>query len=414
MEFESHGFESQQAIAAAAPRMAIDAVSPFSYPSPTMNRLHRTFLIITTIAACFGTAATLAVELPRHHPKVVVLRNGSVLQGVVQRENQRVIVADGKDRITKVALNDVAFICKDLPEAYRRKLSRLMPDNLSQHLRLAQWCLRYEYPEGAADRLLYLHRIAPRNAAVRALEKRMRRQANETISAKPKSTRIDNRVSETKTLPVNLPADALPQFTRVIQPLLINRCGQATCHGNASQSEFRLVRGIRGSSNRNLTWKNLASTLAQVDRSAFAQSPLLLKARSVHGHASRAPIETHQNRQFTHLYGWVESIVAADRPAHSRESDAEQDGNGETFDVARSSMHQPATRTPHEDALSTLYGTPSDEESDSKKDGKSDPFDPTEFNTRHAKPAANAYSPLESSDDKSQDDEGEAVEDESP
>ena len=109
-----------------------------------MNRLHRTFLIITTIAACFGTTTTFAVELPRHQPQVVVLRNGSLLQGVVQRENQRVIVADGKDRITKVALNDVDFICKDLSEAYRRKLSRLQPDDVSQHLRLAQWCLRYD------------------------------------------------------------------------------------------------------------------------------------------------------------------------------------------------------------------------------------------------------------------------------
>ena len=405
--------------------MAIDAVRPFSYSSPTMNRLHRTFLIITTIAASFGTTTTFAVELPRHQPQVVVLRNGSLLQGVVQRESQRVIVADGKDRITKVALNDVDFICKDLSEAYRRKLSRLQPDDVSQHLRLAQWCLRYDYPEGAADRLLYLHRIAPRNTAVRALEKRMRRQANETVATKTEPAKRNNRVAEAKTLPVNLPSDALPHFTRVVQPLLINRCGQTTCHGQAGQTEFRLVRGIRGSPNRDLTWKNLASTLAHIDRSSFAQSPLLLKARSVHGHTNRAPIETHENRQFTHLYGWVESIVAADRPAKSRAPEAPQDGNGDIFDVARSSMHQSATRTPHEDALSQLYGTPTNEGSDSEKERKSDPFDPAEFNTRHATPVADAPSPLESRDEESQDDAGQqdagpqddqekAVESESP
>ena len=168
--------------------------------------------------------------------------------------------------------------------------------------------------------------------------------------------------------------------------------------------EFRLVRGIRGSPNRDLTWKNLASTLAHIDRSSFAQSPLLLKARSVHGHTNRAPIETHENRQFTHLYSWVQSIVAADRPARSPAPEAPQDDNGDIFDVARSSMHQPATRTPHEDALSSLYGTPANEGRDSEKERKSDPFDPADFNTRHATPMADAPSPLQSPEDESQDD----------
>lgn len=346
-----------------------------------MAILNRTPRYACVAVAILTMSAGIAAELPRHQSKVVVLRNGNVLSGVVRTENQRLVIAKGDDRVTRVALNDVDFVCKDMHEAYRRKLSRLAADNLHQHLRLAQWCLRYEYVDGAADRLLHLNRIAPKNAAVRALEKRMLRRASQTAATVAVSSK-KRPVDATREELDDLPPGALPQFTRVVQPLLLNRCGQTACHGGATQSSFQISRGVRGTPNRDLTWKNLSRAIAHIDKDSFAESLLLLKARSVHGNSTRAPIEAHEVRQFEHLYHWVRSIAA---PSSSSDDGkpTEEPEPIDVFDFARAPMRQPAARQPAADALKQLYR---DTELDTQTSppAASDPFNPDEFNTRYA------------------------------
>ena len=365
--------------------MPIDARFGFFYSPPTMNRLGRTPRIAFLCALAFSAGAIVAAELPRHSSKVVVLRNGNVLEGVVRNENQRLVISDGNERVTRIPLNDVDFVCDDLNAAYRRKLSRLQDDNANQHLRLAQWCLRYDLAECAADRLLYLNRIAPHNPAVRALENRMRRMAS--LKATTTATAVSHTDPESPSSQAwnleGLPAKTVPQFTRVVQPLLLNRCGQTTCHGSATKSDFRLTRGLRGNPSRELTWKNLAAVMNQVHSERFDESPLLLQARSIHGNSRMAPLEAHETRQFEHLYDWVRVATHA-KPPSDKEIQDEADA---AFDFARASMHQSQARTPSADALQKLYDDSGammpDNSTRTSVATQSDPFDPSAFNAEH-------------------------------
>ncbi|MCP4190735.1 MAG: hypothetical protein GY768_08910 [Planctomycetaceae bacterium] len=355
-----------------------------------MKGIGRTPRIALLCALAFSAGAIVAAELPRHTIKIVVLRNGNVLKGVVRSENQRLVISDGDARVTRVSLNDVDFISENLQAAYRRKLSRLEDGNVEQHLRLAQWCLRYDLSESAGDRLVYLHRIAPRNSAVRAFESRMRKMVRDQMKSTDTPEIVQRRAeaSKSETSKIDgLPASAVPQFTRVVQPLMLNRCGQTTCHGSATQSTFRLTRGLRGNPNRELTWKNLAAVIDQVQNKRFDRSPLLLQARSIHGNSRVAPIEAHETVQFEHLYAWVKLVTNTKDP-----SDSEiQDEAEAAFEFAKSGVQQDVTnngkalqnRSQQSDVLpsharKSLEGKPVD------------PFDPTDFNAEHAAPPSSS------------------------
>jgi hypothetical protein len=74
------------------------------------------------------------------------------------------------------------------------------------------------------------------------------------------------------------------QFTSKIQPLLLNKCGNATCHGGASNNGFRLISArIGGNGSRQTTERNLAESLKQLDLQDVAASPLLSVSTGGHG-----------------------------------------------------------------------------------------------------------------------------------
>ncbi len=270
----------------------------------TSSRVSLTILLLA--ASC----VTADLAWAGRHPQVVVLRNGNVLKGHVQNVNQRLVVSSqGNRRVTRVPLDDVDFVCADMNAAYRRKLSRLDGGNVEQHIRLAHWCLKYDLRDHAVDRLLYLNQVAPHHTAVRALESRLRRLASRPPSV-PRVAEAQKAVT-TSPSPMtskDLPADSLADFTRMVQPLLLNRCGQATCHGASSTSSFRVTAGLRGTPNRERTWDNLAAVVRHVNPQDYASSPLLLKARAVHGNGRRAPIGPHELKQYQRLVDWVKQL----------------------------------------------------------------------------------------------------------
>ena len=74
------------------------------------------------------------------------------------------------------------------------------------------------------------------------------------------------------------------QFTSKIQPLLLNKCGNANCHGVASNNGFRLISArIGGNGSRQTTERNLAESLKQLDLEDVAASQLLSVSTGGHG-----------------------------------------------------------------------------------------------------------------------------------
>ena len=77
-----------------------------------------------------------------------------------------------------------------------------------------------------------------------------------------------------------LPRAAAQDFSSRVQPLLVNRCATAGCHGTGSKQEFQLHRikvGQRAS--RSQVEHNLSVVLDRIDRDRPLSSPLLTKLR---------------------------------------------------------------------------------------------------------------------------------------
>jgi hypothetical protein len=266
-------------------------------------------------------------------PLLVVLLNGSIVQGRVERSVDRLVVSNGPWYVVRVPSADVDFVAPDLAAAYRIKRSRLGERDFSRHLQLAQWCLRHGAPAQAADELLHLRRLDPHHSAVQTLQQQLLRSvaadATPADSTDPPPTRAVNARPAQASVPASAPADAdepmpevaaaaVSQFTRSIQPLLLNRCGQAACHGIASRNGFSLERlRAGGAARKEVTWRNLRAALAQVDPAHVAESPLLDRALKPHGTSQRPPFGPHEMRQYQRLLDWVDKMTAADAEGDS-------------------------------------------------------------------------------------------------
>ncbi len=243
-------------------------------------------------------------------------------------------------------------------------------EDLQSHFQLAQWCLRNHLPNQAADRLLHISRIEPTHPAVQVLEARLRQLTQQSAESRvvpashrtPVTTPKPRPASETEPLFVKqFPVETMTQFTRYVQPLLLNRCGQTTCHGSATSSSFQLLRGPHGVQTQVLTWQNLKSSLMQVDDQEPEASPLLRMAHSVHGAADRPPFEPYEQKQFELLHDWVQAVIS-----------------GKAATAPAEAPPEPWRDSPPAEAAQPIRASTPD---------RRDPFDPSDFNSRFALPA---------------------------
>ena len=122
--------------------------------------------------------------------QVVVLHNGSVIMGTIERTSTRYVVSKGPWHVVRVPKPDVDFIARDMEAAYRKKRSRIPSQDFHAHVRLAQWCLRHDQDRLAGEQLLAIAKLDPYHAAVQALEKQLQRQPDSEMKTFTSSHRV--------------------------------------------------------------------------------------------------------------------------------------------------------------------------------------------------------------------------------
>jgi hypothetical protein len=123
-----------------------------------------------------------------------------------------------------------------------------------------------------------------------------------------------------------LPAAVVEQFTREVQPYLINRCGTNACHGADraadSQTGVRLLLArprIGEARSKRRTEQNLANVLQFVDRQAPEQSVLLSAPASAHGGSAEPVLDSAAYRL---LHRWVRSVARYLTPSPAATSES--------------------------------------------------------------------------------------------
>jgi hypothetical protein len=240
---------------------------------------------------------------------IVILRNGQVLEGQVSRVGDLYYIAMPTGEI-RLKASDVEVSCRDLEEGYQRKRAMLPFQTAIEHLKLAYWCQKHGLTDHAATEIAEAKRLEPQHPMLAMIEHRQE-AAVDTAPAAPPMMPTDGGVpqEELDRMVRQMPAGTVETFTQTIQPLLVNNCLTAGCHGPQSESKFRLLRTPHGQpAGRRLTQRNLHATLAWLDAESPDETSLIKSALTPHGGMKVAPFSEHQTGQQLRFFEWIHQV----------------------------------------------------------------------------------------------------------
>ena len=237
------------------------------------------------------------------------MRSGRVLQGKIARLGDQYIVTFSKGGEIRIPTRTVDCYCRDLNEAYRYKRAEIQPGLVREHLDLAQWCITQRMYTQAEEQIRQAASIEPKSSQVRRMSDHLCAVQTRERDASPNSDAKENEHvsdNELERMITELPADAIEQFTTTIQPILVNRCGAAGCHGTNTSSAFRLNRTSSGRVlARSITARNLYATMLLVNNEDPANSPLITSPAAPHGTARESIFGQYDRPQYESLIEWV-------------------------------------------------------------------------------------------------------------
>jgi hypothetical protein len=265
-------------------------------------------LLATPFSQAWGQSPTAAPRVQA----MILLRNGEVIGGRITHDDGLYIVDLPNGRI-RIKQADVDLVCRNLEEGYRRKRAVIQVGNVHDHLDLAQWCMRHNLFGLATVELADATAADPKNPMIAALRHRLKMAMEPPPPADPRSRKLlmpGPSNDELDRMVRGMPHGAVETFTQSVQPLLLNNCATAGCHGPQSQTGLRLwhIASSRPSSRRT-TQRNLYSALQFIDRENPSASRLLTAATKPHGTVLHPIIGEHQVLQYQRLMDWVSQMA---------------------------------------------------------------------------------------------------------
>lgn len=265
--------------------------------------------------------------------KVIVLSNGRVITGDVVDRPGGYLIEDSIGQMV-IPYTQVRLTAADLPEAYHKLKQSITEPTATAHIALAQWCFDNRLFDSAREQIKAALILEPERKEARALLKSIERMTlGDAIDIAtpivPRKTRDGFEESEATSLD-GLSTSVTQDYVRRIQPLLMNKCGNAHCHGAAGSSEFRLAPVRLGMSGyRGLTDQNLSAVLRYVDVESPRASLLLSVPQGDHGGGKPIWTGPRAEEQLAELRAWV-MRVALERDPRAMGVDAATLTNNET------------------------------------------------------------------------------------
>jgi hypothetical protein len=278
------------------------------------------FLVTVTSAAARAddNAPTAGPPIADGEAGILLLDDGGVLTGQITRAADWYMVTRGGGQM-QIAKKRVMLVCRTLAEAYEFRRKQMNGEKVADHLRLAEWCIRYELRAEADHELAEARRLDPDQPRLAVLERRLEKMSGSPTvkgsvylgavkaGAKPQAAGVALPAAANT---AELPSGVVELFTRKVQPVLVNNCTTSGCHQLGGKQSFQLDRALlRGEANRRSTMHNLEATLALVDHAHPDQSPLLTVPRKTHGGTAGPIFGPRQEQAFKHLVDWVALVV---------------------------------------------------------------------------------------------------------
>jgi len=239
-----------------------------------------------------------------------------VLRGKITRAGDyySVSLADGEIRIKS---SSVELFCHTLDEGYQRKLTDIAQGTALDHLNLAQWCLQQGLLGYAAQQVSAAIDLDPQQPRIPLLERRLELARSQQVEADTHVATADAGLTneDLDRMVRGMPVGTVDYFAHTIQPLILNHCSTAGCHGPDSTTGYKLLRISLGHTpNRRLTQRNLFATLEHINAADPALSPLLQRAIREHGSARTPVFTTRDAAQYRQLVIWVYRVSKSAPP----------------------------------------------------------------------------------------------------
>jgi hypothetical protein len=318
-------------------------------------------------AFCLAVMGLLDGKTLKGEDAYILLRNGNVIRGNVEKSNGVAIIERGGNRRLKLDAIEVMGQGSSLRDLFVLRMRQRDRFDVSGLLEDARWGLRnglldemeqplkmVEMLDPTHPQLLLLRRqleiakrtpsvVADKTAPDKSAPERGAPRAAETPAAPGNNVRLATAIERTPAASAGLggpiavdreeeaidaelaqagaPEGAVAHFSRHVQSLLISRCGNAGCHRSPTEAEWQLQH--RGSHVRppgRMTKTNLATTLRWIDRSRTGESELLKHAIRPHGGRDVAAIRNSDDPALDALKRWIESVVLWETQVSSGEA----------------------------------------------------------------------------------------------
>ncbi len=261
----------------------------------------------------YGTGALLLKETDR------------VISGKISQRGEFYEVEIAPESRVSIPKQNVAHVATSLEGLYQAKRLGVSKWSVGDHYQLTRWCLLNNLLAHAAEHYAETVQRSPNHPRIRQLgvelQQRMLqdpdfRQYLGLAATEPKSLESQTTVNVPAALSVDVvaastfetqssPPPAVGRhFAERIQPILLNRCSQAACHGAQSHNSFRIVAPYATAAAR-ITGENLASALKQVSTQSNQASPLVHFATQAHGIQPAPAIAMSETKLIQELESWI-------------------------------------------------------------------------------------------------------------
>ena len=331
---------------------------PASLPSAPMTATTISYFRTVPIAAAiFFLAATLShsqsvgesdakslivsTQLTSPQQAVLLKKTDRILFGTVRQNGNFYVVEIADQSRVSIPIDQVEFVGANAEEVYQHKCRSITRWMTGDHFKLTRWCLQNKLLVHAIDHFTEVQVQSPNHPSVKQLgaeleqkilsDEKFREFAGlpaltktQTVAASTHGAAGGVSSASAATKGVSTQGVAHPQivvyFNDRVQPILMNRCSQAACHGGSSNNSFRLIEP-RGTAYARVSSENMKQVLALIEPDESDTPKLLSYATKPHGSQRAASIDPSEAALIEQLKNWIRfsknpvvTAVATQRP----------------------------------------------------------------------------------------------------
>jgi hypothetical protein len=352
-------------------------------------------------------------------PQAVLLKKTDrILIGTVRQNGNYIEIEIADQSRVSIPRDQIDYVGVDTEDVYQFKRRSIDRWAVGDHFKLTRWCLQNQLLRQATEHYLEVVKQNADHPAVKQLGAELEQKiladekfrvyvglppltpAPSLTAASSTESRAVTTASATSSLAAH--PEVAMRFNDRVQPILLNRCSQAACHGTSSDNALRLIEPV-GKAFARVSSENMKHVLALIKPIPDGTPKLLHFATKPHGLQREPGIALAETMLIEELKAWIRfsenpvvpavaSIAAVSEPLNNAPKlNPIAPGSSPLRAVPDAAKRvefpagtvRPATN--EIDALDAQLKEILAKEKFSPNQGPRDPFDPAEFN-RQANP----------------------------